>query len=404
MRQFVFVFFLSCFCMAEMNLILLKEAAIKSGAVCLDGGPAGYYFKKATSTKSANKWVLHFHGGGWCYDEYECLYRAQTGLGSTSKMESTYTIGGPLDEDENNNPDFYDWNHVTFAYCDGASFAGELADPLIVEGKPIYFRGFRILKAAIADLIQNRGMKTATDVFLTGESAGGLSVYLHADQIRDMLPSSVKRYKAAAFSGIFLDHGNAEGKMVFTDQLKKVYTMQNCSGSVDLHCLLSKSPRYMWMCMFGQYSMAHMESPLFVSNSNYDRIATQCIIGAEPIVTHPAVYGNCSAVPGWATCENDGKCTKEQWDIISEWGNTFNDIVSTDSKMTSKGNGLFEYSCHKHSSEMRYEGWNTVVVQGTLMRDAIGKWYFSDDEDASKHTYRDCKNNGNYCCNPTCCV
>jgi len=393
-----------CLGMAEMDLVLLKEAAVKTGAVCLDGSPAGYYFKKATTTKSANKWILHFHGGGWCYDETECMLRGQTDLGSTAKMDPTYTIGGPLGEDQKNNPDFYDWNHVTFAYCDGASFAGELSDPIIVQGKPVYFRGLRILKAIISDLLNNKGMNKATDVFLTGESAGGLSVFLHADQVRDMLPKSVTRYKAAAFSGVFLDHGNAEGKKVYTDQLKKVFTMQNCSGGVDLHCLLSKSPQYMYMCMFGQYSMAHMESPLFVSNSKYDGWSTQCILGAEPIAVHPAADGNCSAVPGWSQCEYQKKCTKEQWDHISEWGDSFNDIVSSDTKMNEKGNGLFEYSCHKHSSEMRFEGWNTVVVNGTLMRDAIGKWYFSTDEPASKHTYKDCRNNGDYCCNPTCCV
>ena len=42
MRVFVFVFMVVCLCLAEMNLILLKEAAIKDGAVCLNGGPAGY--------------------------------------------------------------------------------------------------------------------------------------------------------------------------------------------------------------------------------------------------------------------------------------------------------------------------------------------------------------------------
>ncbi len=37
----------------------------QTGAVCLDGTPAGFYFSPAADTASSNIWQLYFEGGGW---------------------------------------------------------------------------------------------------------------------------------------------------------------------------------------------------------------------------------------------------------------------------------------------------------------------------------------------------
>ena len=47
-----------------MLLTLLTEAAAEKGAVCLDGSPAGYYFRKGKGL-DARKFLLVFNGGGW---------------------------------------------------------------------------------------------------------------------------------------------------------------------------------------------------------------------------------------------------------------------------------------------------------------------------------------------------
>ena len=38
---------------------------IETGARCLDGSPAGFYFRKGWGS-GANKFIYHFSGGGWC--------------------------------------------------------------------------------------------------------------------------------------------------------------------------------------------------------------------------------------------------------------------------------------------------------------------------------------------------
>lgn len=64
------------------NLTLFAQTGAESPA-CLDGSPYGVYFRpNATSTK----WTIFLEGGGWCYDEKDCLQR--------SKISSADPFGG----------------------------------------------------------------------------------------------------------------------------------------------------------------------------------------------------------------------------------------------------------------------------------------------------------------------
>ena len=69
------------------------------------------------------------------------------------------------------------------------------------KGTTLYFRGFKILQATL-DSLMKAGMSSATDVILTGCSAGGLATYLHAQYVYDQLPSQAKQgYHAIADAG-----------------------------------------------------------------------------------------------------------------------------------------------------------------------------------------------------------
>lgn len=75
----------------------------------------------------ANKWVLHLIGGGWCFTTEECYLRSFSPLGSSDSEYWPQSIeqAGILSNMDAINPDFYNWNHVAYIYCDGASFAGD---------------------------------------------------------------------------------------------------------------------------------------------------------------------------------------------------------------------------------------------------------------------------------------
>ena len=50
-----------------------------SNALCLDGSHYGYFICKGGN----DRWEINLQGGGWCYNETECLERASTPLGSS---------------------------------------------------------------------------------------------------------------------------------------------------------------------------------------------------------------------------------------------------------------------------------------------------------------------------------
>jgi len=247
-------------------------------------------------------------------------------------------------------------------------------------------------------------MNRATEVIVSGGSAGGLSVFIHADQIGEMLPSSVKRYKAAPGSGLFLKHANVYDEPVFEDEMRHVFAMQNSSVGVDAHCLLAKSPMYMYTCLFASEAIRPIQTPMFVMNSIYDSWAASCIFTAEPEAPSATTPdGNCSAAPGWANCVNALSCTAEQWDEFNtKWGDDFRTVIKSDG-FQNRGNGLFAYSCYYHVAETTGH-WNKIAINGVTLRQAFTKWYLSNDEDASKHTYVDCRIDGNFNCNPTCAL
>ena len=80
------------------------------------------------SGDGANKWILHLMGGGWCFSPQSCLERSRIFFGSSTAPEWIETFpfaAGILSSNATVNPDFYNWNSIFLAYCDGGIFAGD---------------------------------------------------------------------------------------------------------------------------------------------------------------------------------------------------------------------------------------------------------------------------------------
>ncbi len=184
--------------------VLLEEAALTRGAVALDGTPGMYYFKNATSTASRLKFHVYLEGGGWCTSTASCAKRALTVLGSSSSKFHDKTLslpsgcrcdgGGYFSSSPIRNPLMHDWNQVFVNYLDGGSFSGNQSKPdqNSTGSSKIYYRGRRILDAVLDSLLTTQGMDGATDVVLSGCSAGGQAIFLQADYVASRLPPAAK--------------------------------------------------------------------------------------------------------------------------------------------------------------------------------------------------------------------
>ena len=75
----------------DANLTLLPQPSTTDAPACLDGSPYGVYFRKSPTMSS--KYTMFIQGGGWCYDEHDCLSRSKTDIGSSTKWPSTSGCG-----------------------------------------------------------------------------------------------------------------------------------------------------------------------------------------------------------------------------------------------------------------------------------------------------------------------
>jgi hypothetical protein len=268
------------------------------------------YYHAVGSGSGANKWFIHQQGGGWCYDLESCVGRSKGSLGSTKADPKTRTLGGGyMSWDNASNPLMYNWNKVELRYCDGASVSGDKTTPTVVDNSTLHFRGRSILDAEIESILTDRGMSKATDVVISGCSAGGLATFLHCDHWAAAIDKATTAETGAGAkvacmpdSGFFLDE---ERSPKYHSNMQNVYKFQESSSAglnaacVDAH---KSEPGGAWKCIFAQWSSEHIKTPTFPMQSQYDAWQTGNVMGAPDAVSEertaeskhaPAVFKIC---------------------------------------------------------------------------------------------------------------
>ena len=240
------------------ELTLLTDAAKNDGAVSLDGSPGAFYFYEGAEKK---KFYIHQQGGGWCSSDADCLSRSKGALGSSKGLKPTENIaGGYFDNTPEINPLMWNWTKVFLPYTDGGSQTGDLDAPVSVGNATIYYRGHRILKANIAAL-KAKGLDAATEVVVSGCSAGGLATFLHADAWGAALPGA--KVTAMPDSGFFLDYNAtaAGGRMGYGQLMRWVCSAMNSTGGLPAACVAA-NPSDPCKCIFAEHVVATAKVPL----------------------------------------------------------------------------------------------------------------------------------------------
>jgi hypothetical protein len=320
--------------------------------------------------------------------------------------------GGPVGPQATLNPTFATWNHVILMYCDGASFSGDRADtvPWADPQNPgknisLHFRGRRILDFILDTLSEKYGMRTATEVLLSGGSAGGLAAYLHADYVEEYVNAlnmkhgnpALSKYGVAPVSGFFLMHATGGEKEIplYPNEMEYVFKMQNSSSGVNSKCLASYagSPEHGYRCIFANESYAHSSAPIFPLQSAVDKWQLENIYDYDE---------NC-----WGDITMD-KCSAAQIERLNGYAHDLLTDISRTEKFKSAGSGAFIESCVEHV-QMQGRGFNVYKIGGVSAQEALTSWWESDfQEPASKHTHLPCKLVENplpghsHICNPTC--
>lgn len=255
----------------------LQLLAVGTPGVCMDGTPGGFYWLGAASGASSNKWVLELEGGGECATNSSCYDRLNGPLGSSKYFPSSYTFNGAfIDRDQGNNPALWDYNLVHIPYCTSDLWTGQRVEPS-PESFNLRFAGHAVLEAVVdALLAAPGGLSTATEVVLTGESAGGIGVTPNVDWLNRKLPVGT-RVVGAPIAGLyyFADPytGPNHTQSDLADFREPAWPSHAAlwQSFVDDDCLAAFGGES-WRCVLANYSTPFVAADLFFTQSMSDKV------------------------------------------------------------------------------------------------------------------------------------
>ena len=151
--------------------------------MCANGSPYSYWIHKADPTKV----VFFLQGGGACFDASTCAfdsgsYKTLIGAGDDPNGFST----GIFDFTDKRNP-LVDYSFVFAPYCTGDVHLGN-ATTVYGPNLTVQHKGAVDAGTALRDLAAQ--FPDATQVVVTGESAGAVPTPLYAGLAHDLLPNA----------------------------------------------------------------------------------------------------------------------------------------------------------------------------------------------------------------------
>lgn len=250
-------------------------------ALCLDGSAGAYYFRRASSTNSTKRWVISLEGGGECTQNETCYHRSSSRLGSSKSYADTEKLVQFVHTDSNKNP-LYDWNHVRIKYCSGDLYMGSKESREWTWGA--HFRGADIFRAVVQNLVTTQNLTLATAIVLTGESAGGIGVFMHLDSLKSNFSNAT--VVGAPIAGYYWNNtenytgeGHLNVDVNFSADAFKHY-QELWGARLPKRCTEQEKNRT-WVCALPQYAFKTLESPVFVIEAQVDYIQLQWHSGAN---------------------------------------------------------------------------------------------------------------------------
>nr|CAG4640708.1 EOG090X02ZJ [Eulimnadia texana] len=321
-----------------MQKILLQDQR----AVCNDGSPAGYYVRKSYGSQ---RWIVFLDGGWYCVDKRSCddRWTRLRGLMTSAMWPDTRQVGGILSPDPEENPFWWNANHVYVPYCSSDSWSG--SSPAGTNNR-FAFMGSSIIREVLRDLLP-QGLSNASKLILTGSSAGGIGVLLNLDRAAEFLRShgSSAEVRGISDSGWFLDnvpYAPADcydpARCAPLTAVQLGYNLWN--AQVPESCR-NQYPSQPWRCFFGHHLYRTLRTPLFVFQWLFDEAQM--------------------------TANNVGPpMSKEQWDYIHAVGD---DLRRSLSNVTA----FFTPSCISHTVLTKRD-WQTIRVGEITLPQALRCW------------------------------
>ncbi len=309
---------------------LFKHTLTGMSSTCNDGSPAVMYIRPAHEVDSqsddGDKWLIHLQGGRNCTHADDCGDRwCSTGSQaaySAGKMSSTglppaIRSQGIFSSESQN--DFRNYNQVFVYYCSLDNWIGNAGSHLYSSQHGDYsisFRGAAIVADVIRTLKSDTGtwsdpldvgdrvhlpdIDRATQVLLTGSSAGSIGLCHHVDRLqRHLTKENPKVRIQAVFDVTFLpslqheaiDWSHADSPAEYgawlTDQWDTLRSFwQGSAAQLDQSCIKQSRPQRRKRCLDMAYVLKHhVTTPFFVSQDLNDPVVRNWLNGWKLITS-----------------------------------------------------------------------------------------------------------------------
>ncbi|KVH95111.1 Pectinacetylesterase [Cynara cardunculus var. scolymus] len=307
--------------------ITIIEGAVANGAVCLDGSPPAYQFD-AGSGEGLHNWLLHIQGGGWCNSIEDCHTRTYSLYGSSKKMKSSdYNFTGILSNKQDLNPSARVFN-------------------------------------VIVDELLGKGMKNASNVLLSGSSAGGLASILHCDKFRAFFPTNT-RVKCVSDAGYFAHVKDISGEYKFEGYYDQVVTLHESSKNLYPECTSKMKPS---LCFYPQFAMPYVKTPVFILHSTYDTFQVQNI-WATPQADPKGLFAKCK--------QDINVCSSDQIQRLKDFRSDFLNALLVVGNGSSRG--WFVNNCFTHGQceyQSKWLGNPSSRLNHKAIAEAVGDWFY----------------------------
>lgn len=342
--------------------------AVDELAVCNDGTEGAYYMK--LSETGSDTWVVYLGGGGMCYDEVSCAARwdgseypehdCSTSDSSApcfmSSKDYPPTCGktGIFDAELRNSP-VADANKVYLPYCTSDFHVGDIGVDDAVS-PTFQFRGQRMVKAMITDLVA-KGLVAGQTLLFAGGSAGGRGAMAWLDAIPLLVPEGVT-VLGLLDSGYYLDIDPYTSEftpdfMVETQLITDTMNGISLVSEASPECHEAYPDDQAWKCMYGTYRMPFVKAPYLMTAAQYD--------GWQ--LSHD--------VHDYAGIESSPVYTDDELVYVNTFGARTQAMAKTLPSQLTPDASIYSPACYNHHISEKPDFWTTATNTNVTQADAL---------------------------------
>lgn len=346
-------------------------------AVCNDGTEASYYIK---DNGNRNHWMVYLAGGGWCYDADSCAGRyngsqyphhdcrnsseALPCFMSSKDYPETCAKTGMFDRSatDREKSAVAAANKIYVPYC---SSDGHMGDG---EFEGFQYRGARIARAVMTDLVQNKGLGKGATLVFGGGSAGGRGAMTLLDEVSESMRPHGVRVLGLLDSPYYIDIPSFSDDFAgFQPQHPRVLNNFNSHSVVSWRCAEAHAGEE-WKCLFGVFRMPFVETPYLLIQSSNDGWQLSHLVHA---------YSGIEKVPNYTASE-------------TAYAEHFGAQTVQDLKQLRVPRGSIKYSqaCYNHHITEKALFFSVTTSSGVSQNEALTM--FLSGADSQKTTIDEC--------------